>query len=302
MKRIQAISMVVLSAGLVLAQSQSTNNQTAPANQPAAGAGQQQPAGQQPAAAPVQRGKTPPAAKSQAEMTAYNQVMAQVQAKNAAGAEQAADALANNFKDSELRYLGYFQTMLLYQAENNADKAIEMGRKVLAINPNEPVTLAMVASFVSERTRDSDLDRDQRLAEVVQNAQKSLQLIDTELVIPPTAPQEQVDANKALLRSMAYAAIGNAYLVKADYPHAEENLKKSVEIAPAPGDSINWLRYAVALDLQNKLKDAMTAIDKAIELAPAGSLQAKMAQDERKRLVQRAGAAVSKPASQSSTK
>jgi tetratricopeptide (TPR) repeat protein len=133
------------------------------------------------------------------------------------------------------------------------------------------------------------------------DAQKSLQTVETELVIPSGASPQAVESNKALLRAIAFAAIGNVFLVKADYPRAEEYLKKSVELSPATADAITWLRYAVSLDMQNKLRDAMTAINRAVELAPAGSVQAKLAQDERQRLLRRGGGALAKPAAQSST-
>jgi tetratricopeptide (TPR) repeat protein len=293
MKRVASILFVlVMITGLALAQS-NAQGQNAPAKQ-ASGAQ----ASAAPAPAPPV-GKTPPAAKTQAEMDEYTKVATLAQQGNAAGAEQAADVFAEMFKSSDLRYLVYYQVMMSYQQQNNADKAIELGHKVLALNPTEPATLAMVASYISERTRSSDLDADERLNEAMQDAQKCLQYVDTELVLPPGTTQAVADVDKALLRSIAYGAIGNSYLIKSDYANAEANLKKSVEIAPPPGDAVNWLRYAVVLDVQNKFKDAMTAVDRAIELAPAGSAQAKMAQDERTRILQRAGTTISKPASSS---
>lgn len=291
MKRVLIASVVLLSGGLLLAQSQK------PAQQPAKGApaAQNGPAAQQPAPEPP-KGKAPPAAKSKAEVDAYNKVNALTQQKNVAEAEKAADAFADQFKDSELRYLAYYNLMTVYQSQNNIDKAIDMGHKVLAVHPNEPITLAMLSSYISESVRDTDMDKDERLKDAIQSGQKALETVDTELVVAPGITQEVVDANKAMLRSLAYAAIGNAYLVKTDYANAEQNLKESVKLAAS--DAVTWLRLAVSQDMQNKFKDALASANKAVELAPAGSPQAKMAQNERQRVVQRASSALAKPAAQ----
>lgn len=288
MKRVLIASVALLSGGLLLAQSQQ------PAQKPAQAA-QNGPATQQPAPEPP-KGKMPPAAKSKAEVDAYNKVNVLTQQKNAADAEKAADAFADQFKDSELRYLAFYNIMMLHQSQNNIDKAIEMGHKVLAVNANEPITLAMVSSYISEQVRDTDMDKDERLKEAIQDGQKALQCVDTDLMVAPGITQEVVDANKAMLRSLAYAAIGNAYLVKAEYANAEQNLKESVKLSP--GDAVTWLRLAVTQDLQNKFKDAIASANKAVELAPAGSQQAKMAQNERQRVMQRANSSLTKPAAQ----
>lgn len=299
MKRVQiALSLVVLT-GLTIAQSK-PQDQKATSKQeqlPSFNTGGQVPSFNKPAEQAPAKGKTPPQAKSNEEMAGYNQVLELIQKKDAAGAEQAANAFAEKYKNSELRYLLYHHVMSVYQEQNNAEKAIEMGRKTLALNPTEPITLAMVASFITERTRDTDLDKEERLNEAMQFAQKSLDGMDTELIIPPGTPQDRVDANKALLRSIAYGAIGNAWLGKADYKQAEDYLKKAIDATPEQGDAVIWLRYSIALDHQKRYREAIQAVNKSLELAPPDSPQANMAQAERKRLLQLAGAALAnKPA------
>ena len=60
--------------------------------------------------------------------------------------------------------------------------------------------------MLAERTRDTDLDRDQKLAEATKDAQRALVTVDTDI---PTAglPQERVDAFKGFIRSEAYAIL-----------------------------------------------------------------------------------------------
>ena len=84
---------------------------------------------------------------------------------DAAALEKAADDFAAKYPDSELRPLLYRSAMQRYQLANNADKMLEMAKKVLAIDPDDPEALVGISQVLAERTRDTDLDRDQRLAE-----------------------------------------------------------------------------------------------------------------------------------------
>ena len=248
--------------------------------------GQQPPAAQSPAqAAPP--GKTPPQAKTAEESEAF-QDAARIQDPQAL--EAAANRFAEKYPDSDLRLLVYYRAMFAYQEQNNADKCIEMGRKVLALNPEEPVTLAVVAAMLSEKTRENDPDHDERLQEAMQDAQKALQTIETGLVYAPGTPAEQVERSKRLVRSVAYSAIGTVYFAEKEYLGAQRNLKMAIDLSPERPDAATVLRYAIALEMQMKYDGALTAMDQAIELSQPGSQVSRMARQERERVLKRMAA------------
>ena len=89
-------------------------------------------------------GKRPPQAKTQPEYEAYKAAIALT---DAAAQEKAADDFAAKFPDSELRVVLYKMTMQKYQAANNADKMLEIGRKALSLDPDDPE--ALVGRFAS---------------------------------------------------------------------------------------------------------------------------------------------------------
>ncbi|MFB3915494.1 MAG: hypothetical protein ACE14M_02115 [Terriglobales bacterium] len=228
-----------------------------------------------------------PQAKTQEEYKAYNDAIG---IGDPLAMEAAANDFAAKYKDSELRPLLFLRAMTLYQNANNADKTLDMARKVLAINGDHPVALVTAATVLAEGTRETDLDRDQRLNEAIGYAQKALTTIETHLAIPPGTPPERVDAAKKVLTSMAYAAMGTAELSRNNYPVAETNLRKATEINTVQPDAITWLRLAVVLDHEQKYQEAMTAATKAFELSPSGSPQRNLAAQERERLSKLAGA------------
>ena len=230
-------------------------------DKPAAGqAAQSAPAGQTAAAAP--QGKRPPAAKTQPEFEAYKAAAAQA---DPAALEKAADDFAAKFPDSELRALLYTAAEQRYQQANDADKMMAMARKVLDIDPDDPAALVGVAQAIAERTRDTDLDKDQKLAEAKKDAERALVTVDTDV---PTSgyAAEQLAAYKGFLRSEAYAILGKLASDAKNWPEAEANLRKSIDALPQQPDAVAIFRLAVALDMQNKVPEALKFVNQAVDL------------------------------------
>ena len=171
------------------------------------------------------------------------------------------------------------------QQANNGDKMVEMARKVLTIDPDDPEALVAVAQVGAEQTRDTDLDKDQKFAEAKKNAERALITIDTD--VPSSGyPPEQLATYKNFLRSEAYFVLGTLSFKAKNWTDAETNLRKSIDALPQQPDVIAVYRLAVALDMQNKIPDALKVAAQAVDLtkdrpdSPAG----KAAREEQDRL------------------
>jgi len=261
MKR-AAIILAILSIATWSGAQTTGTTQTTP---PAAAAGQTTPA-QGTVAPPA--GKRPPQAKTQPEFDAYKAAAANT---DAAAVEKAADDFATKFPDSELRVLLFKSAMHLYQNANNAEKTEELGRKVLAIDPDDPDALTTVAEVIAERTRDSDINKDQRYEEGLKLAQKALTTIDTDVAVPAGTPQEKVDAFKSGMRSQAYSTMGTIEYNKGNYAGAQEDFQKAIDAFPSQPYAPDVLRLALALDKQGKYEEALKAANRAVELSQEGS-------------------------------
>ena len=250
--------------------------QNPPAGQ-AAGSGQAA-AGQ----AAVPQGKRPPQAKTQPEFDAYKAVLASA---DGASMEKAADDFATKFPDSELRVVLYKAVMAKYQQANNGDKMLDMGRKALTFDADDPQALLGVAQVLAERTHETDLDKDQKLAEAKKDAERALVTIDTD--VPTTGyPAEQLEMFKNRSRSDAYAVLGTLAFDAKNWSEAETNLRKSVDADPQEPDAVSIFRLAVALDMQNKIPEAIKYVDQAVDLTKdrPDSGAGKAARDEKDRL------------------
>jgi tetratricopeptide (TPR) repeat protein len=281
----QAAMLVVITLATFVG-AQAAQTTPAPSSPPQAGTASAQPAA-----------KRPPQAKTQAEFDAYKTASAGT--NDAAAMEKAADDFATKFPDSELRILLYRAAMHSYQTSNNADKMLEMGRKVLKLDPDDPEALVGVAQVLAERTRESDLDKDQRLDEGTKMAQHAVQTADTDITVPPGTPQEKVDAYKGFLRSNAYYVLGTIQYTREKYADAEGYFRKSLDAFPSQPDALAVLRLALSLDKQEKYPEALKFANQAVQMTEGNQgnpTLANLARNERDRLVQLTGGA---PASKS---
>ncbi len=255
-----------------------------PAQTPAAG--QAAPASGQAAAgqaATAPQGKRKPAAKTKPEYDAYNDA---IKLTDPAALEKAADDFAAKFPDSELRTGLYTVAMERYQ-NSSAAKMMEMARKVLAIDPDDPAALVRLAQGITDSIRDTDLDKDQKVAEAKKDAEHALVTVETDV---PTAgyPPEQLAGFKSSVRSDAYFVLGMLPFKANNWAEAEVNLRKSIEAFPQSPDAFTNLELGVALDMQNKYPEAMKYVNTAVDLTKdrADSGVGKAARDEKDRLTQ----------------
>jgi tetratricopeptide (TPR) repeat protein len=250
--------------------------QTPPSAQP----GTAPPAGGQEQTAP--KGPQP---KTKEEFDAYT---AAANEPDPAKSEEAVKAFEAKFPQSELKAALYQQLMAKYQRANNAEKTLEAGRKALQLQPDSPIALITVASVIAERTRDTDLDAQEKFAEGKRDAERAIQLIDTRAWTPPAqvSPQ-QLD----MVKSMAYVAIGAMELNRKNAAAAEQALRRAVELNTLQPDAVTYLRLALALDQQKKYADALAAANRAVELAANDATVREKALQEQSRLKQLTGAA-----------
>lgn len=282
MKRVAIVSLILGVACFTFAQTGSNQTQNPPQ-----GAAQQQ-GTQTPGAqgAPAAPAKHPPQAKTQPEFDAFKAASAN---QDPAALEKAADDFAAKYPDSELRIILYKKAMEVYQNSNNADKMLEMARKALTIDPDDPVALLGVSQVLAERTRDTDIDKDQRLAEAKKDAERAVQTAETDVVLPANTPPEQAQAYRNVLRSSAYSIIGTLDFNENKFADAETNLRKSIDLYPQQPDPVTVLRLSIALDRQSKYQEALTVANQAVQLTQEGTTAGGMARRERDRLLQLTG-------------
>jgi len=262
MKKLLAIALLVLLASLAFGQAKTT------------------PTTQTPAQAQAPTGSHLPQAKTPEEFKAYQDALAK---HDAPGAEAAANDFATEYPNSELRAALYQQAMTMYDGVGNSPKALEMARKTLQLEPENVVALVVAASNLAEHTRESDLDKDDRLNEAATDANKALGLVD-DMIVPSTLTPEQAKTVRGTLRSWAWTSLGIGQYIRKDYAAAEASFLKAVDFGKANPEALLFLRLTLAQDQLGKYSQALQNIDTVLKLAPAGSQLAQLAGNEKDRL------------------
>ncbi len=232
--------------------------------------------------------QTPPAAghkvlqaKSQDELKAYQDAYAKT---DPAQLEAAADDFSAKFPTSELRASLYIKDMNLYAQQNNTDKVISTGRKAIAADPTNPIPLVQVASALAESTRDTDLDKEERLAEAAKDAHAAIDNIDTGLVIPANADPARVETAKHSILTMAYDTLGMVDMNKNDYASAETNLQKAIDESKGNPEAVLYLRLSVAQDKLKQYPQALDSANKAVQYSKDGTAAQNLAKQQQARV------------------
>ena len=235
-------------------------------------------------------GKRVPQAKTHPEFNDYNAAYATA---GGAAAEKAANEFAAKYPTSELKAYLYAKAMHEYQNENNPEKMLSVGEKVLRVDPDNSIALVLTATVLADSLSDSDTDRQAKIARTTKNATHALETVDSGFVPPPNATAEQVTAYKSTLRSMAHSALGIVSLKTGDDAGAEKELRLSADLNQGQPDPYIWYHLALAQDHQKKYSDALESVNHSLRVMGTNADLGNLAKGEQGRLLTLTGGASS---------
>lgn len=218
-----------------------------------------------------------PQAKTKQERDDFNRAYALT---GGAASEAAANDFAAQYPESQLRRYLYSNAMLQYQRENNSDKMLAMGEKVLALDSDNPLALVLTATALADSLGDRDRDREHKASAIKRNASRAIQSAEKEY--PPG--NETAELYKTTLQSMAYSALGIMKLKTGDDAGAEKDLLTAADLRKSRPDPYVWYHLALAQDHRKKYTAALNSVDQALQLASSNPELQKLAEAEHDRL------------------
>jgi len=237
-------------------------------------------------------GKHVPQAKTHPEFNDYNAAYA---IAGGAASEKAADDFAAKYPSSELKSYLYSKAMHEYQNENNPEKMLSVGEKVLRVDPDNSIALVLTATVLADSLSESDTDRQGKIAHVKKNTAHALETVDSSFVPPANATPEQVTAYKSTLQSMAHSALGIVALKTEDNAGAEKELRLSADLNQSQPDPYIWYHLALAQDHQKKYSEALDSVNHALQVMGANADLGNLARGEQSRLLTLTHGASSSP-------
>jgi tetratricopeptide (TPR) repeat protein len=201
-----------------------------------------------------------PQPKSQEELDA---IMAVQNSQDPDGRIQAADDLLKKFADTEFKAWALQMQMLSYQQKNDFDNMLVYGERALEADPENAIVMIQLAYAIPSRTREFDLDKDEKLAKAEDLAKRAMAIVPVMPKHNPQIPDEEWLLVKKDFMSQAHESLGMVSLLRKDYPGAEGSLRKALEMAVEQQPQ-SFYQLANALKEQGKYDEALTTVDQAI--------------------------------------
>lgn len=201
-----------------------------------------------------------PQPKSQQELDA---VMAIQNAQDPDARIAAAENLLKEFKDTEFKEFANYMTMLSYQQKNDFENMMVFGERTLEHNPDNVGVLLQLSYAIPLRTREFDLDKEEKLSKSEDFAKRAITLVPNLTKPDPNLPDEEWLLTKKDFMAQANESLGLVALKRENYDVASEQFRKALDLAPQQ-NATTFFYLAQALHKSGKNDEAMTAVDTAI--------------------------------------
>jgi len=241
---------------------------------------------------PAQAPPKTPAPKSQKELDA---VLAIQNAPDPDARIKAAQELVAKFADTEFKEFALQMETLSHQQKNDFDNMMIAGERTLEVNGDNVVVLITLSQSIPQRTREHDLDKDEKLGKAEKFAKKAQMLIPNLAKFNPQIADEEWTGYKKSAMSQVHEALGMISFTRKNFEAAEQSFKMAAEVAPQP-DPTTFYRLGMACKVQKKYDEAIAAFDKA---TAAGGVQVggkDLAAQEKADTIKEKSAGAAKPA------
>jgi tetratricopeptide (TPR) repeat protein len=197
----------------------------------------------------------------------------------------AVEDLLTKFADTEFKAFALMMAAASAQQKNDFEKLVIYAERTLEADPKNFQAMLMLAGGLTQRTREHDLDREEKLGRAEKYANQAIEIVKTATKPNDQLTDEQWEGAKKDVTAQAYEALGQAAFVRKKYDVAIQQWKAAVDTAANP-DPATVVRLANAYNLQGKPDEAIAAIDKINTMTDVHP-QIKAAADETRKSAQK---------------
>lgn len=219
--------------------------------------------------------KKQPQLKSKGEQEAY---MAIANATDPDSRIKAVDEFLAKYADTELKSIALTIAAESARQKNDFERMVIYAERVLEADKESYTAMLMLASGIAQRTREHDLDREEKLTRAEKYANDSLNLLKTAEKPNPQIPDDQWAAVKKDFEAQAHEALGIAAAVRKKYDVAIQEFQTAAGLSPDPS---LYVRLASAYNGAGKPDEAIATLDKLNAVPDLHPAIKQIAQNER---------------------
>ncbi len=205
-----------------------------------------------------------PQFKSKPEQEAF---VAIINAPDAAARVKAVDTFLVTYADTEFKATALLFGAMTYQQMNDFDNMIIYAERTLEADPKNAQAMLMLAGGIAQRTREFDLDREEKLTRAEKYAHGAEEALKTALKPNPNLTDEQWEAVKKDSVAQAHEALGQVAKVRKNYDLSIAELKTALEVASSPHNPATMFRLGQVYNLAGKYDEAMAILEKIMALS-----------------------------------
>jgi tetratricopeptide (TPR) repeat protein len=225
----------------------------------------------------AQKGPQP---KSQKELDA---IMAIQNAQDPDSRIAAVENLLTKFADTEFKAFALYIATVSAQQKGDADKVLLYGERTIEADPKNYPTMLVMASTIAQRTREHDLDKEEKLSRAEKFAKQGGELLKTAEKPNPQLTDEQWAGAKKDFEAQMHEALGLVGSARKKYDEAITHYKAAIELN---NDPATMVRCGQAYNLAGKHDEAIAILDQAMAVPDAAPQIKQIAQAEKVRATQ----------------
>lgn len=199
-----------------------------------------------------------PKPKSQKEVDA---IMAIQNATDPNARIAAVEHLLTTFADTEFKSFALMVAAASAQQMNDYEKMIIYAERTLEADPKNYQSMLMLAGGLASRTREHDLDREEKLGRAEKLANQAIEIAKTAPKPNPEIADADWEGAKKDSMAQGYEALGQIAMVRKKYDVAATNWKTALDTAANP-DPATMVRLASAYNQMQKPDEAIAVLDR----------------------------------------
>lgn len=220
-----------------------------------------------------------PKPKSQKELDA---LMAIQNATSADDRIKAIDNLLTKFADTEFKPMVLQMAAATAQQKGDWEKMVVYSERTLESDPKNIAAMLMLSDYYTGRTREHDLDKEEKLTRGDKYAKDALAQLPTAEKIRPDFTDEQWDGIKKDFASQAHASLGAAAALRKKYDVAVAEYKTALDGAGSLNPEM-MVRAAGVYTDAGKYDESIAILDKVVAVPDVHPTTKQIATQEKAR-------------------
>ncbi len=209
-----------------------------------------------------------PKPKNQKEVDAINAVFG---AQDPDSRIAAVENLLTKFADTEFKSIALYIATASSEQKNDYEKVMIYGQRAIDADPKSYAAMLMMARGTAVRTREFDLDKDEKAKKVTKLADDALKLLENAPKPRPDLSDAEWDSAKKDFQSQGHEAKGLIAMALKKNDEAIAEFQKALDMQPGNKDSSVMARLASVYTDAGKYDEAIALCDEiaALPNAPA---------------------------------